>query len=118
MPFETLPAPEAVPADRIASNAIRKHGTKLLDFLIGWIAEGIRILWENEDATPEEICADLGADAEKAFTGHYAAVQLAVVLWALASRAGDPAVKLPPNAFQLNGQTGELAVDRNAPYVP
>jgi hypothetical protein len=76
--------------------------------------QGISLLWEHPELTPQEIIDELGENAVKVFQYHGALTEYLVTLATL--EGINPDIKLPPNAFTVN-QDGTITVSED-PYVP
>jgi hypothetical protein len=76
--------------------------------------QGISLLWEHPELTPQEIIDALGENALKVFQYHGALTEYLVTLATL--EGIQPDIKLPPNAFVVN-QDGTITVTED-PYTP
>lgn len=111
----TPPTPDsAVVAKRVAER-IKQVTVQNFNQFIQVQRQGIRLLWENPDASPQEIINALGEDAIKIFQFHGALTQFVTGLAAL--DGADVDVKLPPNAFTINLSAGSITVE-DGPYIP
>lgn len=78
--------------------------------------QGIEALWLNPDATPQEICDELGTDAVAAFDDHARLTDF--IVGQLIAEGKNPldTILLPTFAFTRE-QDGRVTVSED-PYVP
>lgn len=102
-------------AQRLARKVeqIKSISTQTFNNLERTQREGINVLWNDPDLTPQEILDGLGADAIKVFMFHSALTDLIVGLSQVDGIV--PNIKLPTNEFTI--VDGKIVVG-NGPYVP
>lgn len=76
---------------------------------------GIKMVWHHDEFTPQEIIDAMGPDIISVFQYHGALTDYIVLLSQLEGLS--PNIALPPNAFEINPQTGKITVTTD-PYVP
>lgn len=109
-----LSTPAKTPAQK-AADQIRAAAQAQIRILEQMQADGIRNLWKDSQATPQQICDQLGADAGQAFTCHgiltMAILQIRQVL------GGTPKIMLPTKNFTQN-QDGTVTVSDDPYPIP
>lgn len=93
---------------------IRSLTKSTFDQLVKTQRNGIEELWENPNATPQEIIDALGDDAIKVFQFHGALTQLITAISEIDNVKVD--LKTPSNAFTID-KSGKIKVS-DQPYVP
>lgn len=97
-----------------AVNSIKNMSAETFNKNVNTQRNGIDILWNNPDLTPQEIIDELGDDAVKLFQFHAA---LTTFILSVAQIEGiEVDVKLPTNAFEIS-EVGKITVT-DGPYVP
>ena len=81
--------------------------------LVSTQRQGIDLVWNNSDLTPQEVIDGLGADAIKVFQFHGALTQFIQALSQIDNVSVD--LKFPTKAFEI--ENGVITV-LNTPYVP
>ena len=80
--------------------------------------QGIKMLWEHPELTPQEIIDKLGADAIKVFQFHGALTDLILGIAAADGVDVSERLKFPKYAFTIDQDTGKITVDPDTPYTP
>lgn len=115
----TLPQPRPEPPkeqvlNRI-TNRIKNISRETFNQLVETQRQGISVLWENSNATPQEIIDALGEDAIKIFQFHGALTDFIKALSELENVEVE--LKLPTNSFLIDPKTGKITVS-DEPYSP
>lgn len=94
------------------ANRIKRFSSETYNQLLRAQNQGIDLVWNHPQLTPQEIIDALGEDAVKIFQYHGALTEYIV---ALATAEGiTPDIKLPTNAVTIEGNTITVTED---PYV-
>lgn len=101
-----------------AKNRILSFSVDNFNNLIKAQNDGIRLVWNNPELTPQEIIDKLGSDAIKIFQYHGALTELITQIAAVDGVDISSRLKYPTNAFTIDPQTGTITVDPNTPYTP
>jgi len=78
--------------------------------------DGIDAVWHNPQATPQQVCDELGTLAVPSFDEHGRLTDFIVAQNIIEGKSPLDRVKLPTFAFTRN-QNGTVTVDPNTPYV-
>lgn len=92
---------------------IKNISEETFNKLVNTQRQGIDILWNDGDITPQEIIDELGDDAVKVFQFHGALTQFITTLASIDGVAVD--LKYPTNAFTLSGNVITVT---DGPFVP
>jgi hypothetical protein len=98
-----------------AVSRIKNLSKECFNNLVRTQREGIKIVWENEHLTPQEIIDEMGTDVFKIFQFHGGLTQF---IQTLAQNDGATVeVKYPTHSFTANLSAGTITV-HDTPYQP
>lgn len=113
LPTPTTPNKEIM-LNQVVSR-VKNLSKECFNDLVRTQREGIKIVWEHEHLTPQEIIDEMGADVFKIFQFHGGLTQFILML-----AQGDGAtveVEYPTHSFTANLSAGTITV-HDEPYQP
>jgi hypothetical protein len=115
----TLPPNPQAPNKEVllkqAVSRIKNLSKECFNNLVRTQREGIKIVWENENLTAQEIIDEMGEDVFKVFQFHGGLTQFIQTL--AQSDGATVEVKYPTNSFTVNLSAGTITVN-DEPYQP
>jgi hypothetical protein len=114
----TLPLPVEIPKEIRLKNStrrIKELSKNCFNNLVRTQRDGIDLMWNHKNLTPQEIIDELGVDVFKVFHFHAKLTQFISELAQFDGSTVD--LKYPTNAFDMDVDTGTVTVT-DQPYQP